>query len=330
MLPTVLTMAIFDKRRRALPLVDGEEQGLAHAHVVERLLLVIGGHHVAAVPVALLHRDLVAELLHQLIARRGRQRPEFQGRAVGADGVGAHRLFGREDGHEAVEVGLARVIVVGIALALDGLADLVLGHLERTGPHDVLLVPVHVLVELRLRINVAVGIGQRRQERQGGKLQLEHHRLVVRRGDGVDHHEVILARAGDAGLGMDDLVPARGNVLCRQGRAVVKLHALADLEGVGQPVVRRLRHLGAQVAHEIGGRGRIARIDADQDAVERRRRVHHRVGGFAMPIEAGPTVGRDHVGQDAAALGRLCRGRRRAESEDGSQHRLQTRVGDAL
>ena len=71
-------------------------------------------------------RDLVAELLHQLIARRGRQRPEFQGGAVGADGVGAHRLLGRENRHETVEVGLARMIVVGVALTLDGLADLVI------------------------------------------------------------------------------------------------------------------------------------------------------------------------------------------------------------
>ena len=75
---------------------------------------------------------------------------------------------------------------------------------------------------------------------------------------------------------MDDLVPAGGDVLRRQRRAVVKLHALADLERVGQPVVGRLRHLGAQVAPEIGGRGRVARIDADQHAVERCRRVHAR------------------------------------------------------
>ena len=114
------------QRLRALPLVDRQEQRLAHAHVVERLLLVVGRHHVAAVPVALLHRDLVAELLHQLVARRRRQRPEFQRGAVGADRVDAHRLLGREDRHEAVEVGLARVIVVGVALALDGLADLVI------------------------------------------------------------------------------------------------------------------------------------------------------------------------------------------------------------
>ena len=85
---------------------------------------------------------------------------------------------------------------------------------------------------------------------------------------------------------MDDLVPARGDVLGRQRRAVVKLHALADLERVGEPIVGGLRHLGAQVAPEIRGRGRVARIDADQHAVERRRRVHHGIGGFAVPVEA--------------------------------------------
>ena len=237
--------------------------------------------------------------------------------------------FGAKIAHEAVEIGLARVIVVGVALALDGLADLEFGELEGARPHDVLLVPVHVLVELLLRVDVGVGVGQCRQERKGGKFQLEHHRLVVRRGDGVDHHEVVLARTGNTLRWVDDLVPAGGDVLRGERRAVVKLHALADLERVGQPIVRGLRHLRAQVALEIRGRGRVARIDTDQHAVERSRRVHHRIGRFAVPIETRACIGRDHVGQDAAALRRLCRGGRRAESNDGSQHRLQAQTMNA-
>jgi hypothetical protein len=39
------------------------------------------------------------------------------------------------------------VIIVGVALTLDGLPDLKFSQLEWPGPHDVLLIPVHVLVE---------------------------------------------------------------------------------------------------------------------------------------------------------------------------------------
>ena len=110
---------------------------------------------------------------------------------------------------------------------------------------------------------------------------------------------------------MDDLLPARRHVGGGQRRAVVELDALADLEGVGLAVVGRRRHRGAQIADEIGGRGRIVGIDPDQHAVERRRRMHGREGGLAMAVEARRRVGRDHVGQRAAALRRVG-GRRRA------------------
>src|SRR5215813_3704870 len=93
--------------------------------VVERLLLLIGRDHIAAVPVAALHNDFVAQLLLELIARRGRQAAEFSRRAVGPDGVDTDRLLGREDAGEAVEIRLPRMIVVGVAYALDRLADLV-------------------------------------------------------------------------------------------------------------------------------------------------------------------------------------------------------------
>src|SRR5262245_59803062 len=83
--------------------------------VVERLLLLIGRDHIAAVPVAALHNDFVAQLLLELIARRGRQAAEFSRRAVGPDGVDADRLLGREDAGEAVERRLHRVTRGGVA-----------------------------------------------------------------------------------------------------------------------------------------------------------------------------------------------------------------------
>ena len=43
------------ERRRAVPAVDRQRQRAPHPDVVERLLLVVGRDHVAAVPVAVLH-----------------------------------------------------------------------------------------------------------------------------------------------------------------------------------------------------------------------------------------------------------------------------------
>ena len=74
----------------------------------------------------------VAEFLDELIARGRRHRPELQRCAVGPDGIRAHRLLGRENANETVEIGLSRVIVVGVTLALDGLPDLEFGELEGT------------------------------------------------------------------------------------------------------------------------------------------------------------------------------------------------------
>src|SRR5262249_60764612 len=111
----------------------------------ERLFFVIGCSTFAAVPVAALHDAFVPQLLRELIARRGRQAAEFSRRAVRPDGVDADRLLGREDAGEAVEIRLPRIIVVGVAYALDRLADLVARELERAGAHDVLFVPVRIL-----------------------------------------------------------------------------------------------------------------------------------------------------------------------------------------
>ena len=298
------------ERGRSLPRVDRQRHGAAHPHIVERLLLLVGRQEVDAVPVAGLHRDLVAQLLDQLIARRRRHAAELRGGAVGADGVDAHRLLGGEDGDEAVEVGLTLMVVVGIAHALDRLAGLVGDELERSRAQDVLLEPARILLQGLLLVDVGERIGQRRQEGPGGELQLEHHGLGIGALHRVDHHHVALARARHALGRMHDVLPARRHVGGRERRAVVELHALADLEGVGLAVVGGHRHLGAEIADEVRRRCRIVGIDGDQRAVERRRGMERGVGVFLVPVEARRRIGRNHVGERAAALDVL-RGRRR-------------------
>ena len=271
----------FGQRRRATPLVDGERQRPPDPRVVERLLLVVGRDHVAAVPVAALHHDLVAQLALELIARR---------RWQAADRIDADRLLGRIDADEAVEIRLPGVIIVGIAHPLDRLAGLVTGELERAGTHDVHFVPARILVEDGLLVDPRVGLGERRQERAGRKLQAERHGGRVGRLDAVDHQVMALARTGQALGRVDDLAPARRHVGGGERRAVVKPHALADLEGIGPAGVGRRRHLGAQIADEVRGRGRIIGIGPDEHAVERCRRMHRGERGFSQP---GRTVEQD-------------------------------------
>ena len=98
----------------------------------------------------------------------------------------------------------------------------------------------------------------------GREFEVEDDGRRIGRLDLVDHQVIAGARAQHALRRKDDLVPARGDVGGGQRRAVGEFDAVADLEGVGLAVVGRLRHLGAQIADDIGRRGRIVRVDANQ------------------------------------------------------------------
>ena len=199
------------------------------------------------------------------------------------------------------------MIVIGIALAAHEGAGLTGLEHERARAHHVLLVPAWVGIELRLRVHEVEWIGDRRDERSGGILELEHHRLVVGQGHALDHAELLLARARDALRREDDALEAGMHVVGGERRAVMELDALADLEREGLAVVGRLRHLRAQVADELvlGG---IIRIGPDQRAVERRNRVDQRKRRLLVAVEARRLVGNDEL-EYSALLGRLGLGR---------------------
>ena len=204
-----------------------------------------------------------------------------------------------------VQVWLPLVVVVRVAFAPDRLAQFVADEPERSAAHDVLLVPARVFVDDVLFVNDGIWIGERRQECQRRELQVEHHGRRIGRADCIDHVVPGLARAGVAFWRVDDLIPACRHIGGRERRTVMEFHALADLECVGGAVVRRLRHVGAEVADEARGVLGMARIEADQHTVERRHRMHGDIGGLAMRIEARRRIGRDHVGENAAALRRF-------------------------
>src|SRR3984893_3731583 len=76
--------------------------------------------------------------------------------------------------------------------------------------------------------------------------------------------------------------PCGGWMMCSQlaatsaavrGEPSWNFDAVADLKGIGLAVIGRLRHRGAKVADDIGGRGRVFRVDPDQHAVKGRHRA---------------------------------------------------------
>ena len=291
--------------RRRVPTVDRQGQRSAHADIVERFFLVVDLDKAAAVPVAGLHRDFVAELLLQLVDHRRRITAELDRRPVAADRVELHHLLGGIDADKAVEIRQTLMIVIWVPNSFYRLANLIFDEFERAGAHDVLLVPAGILVENLLFIDPRIGIGERRQKCIRRELQVEDDGRRIGRRNRVDHHVVALARAQDTFGRKDDLVPARRHVGRGQRRPVVELHALADRESVGLVAVCRLRHHRAQIANQVGGRRRVVRIDPDQHAVERGRGMDRCKGGLAMRVEARRCVRRDHVGQGAAIFWRL-------------------------
>src|SRR5437868_7279624 len=129
--------------------------------------------------------------------------------------------------------------------------------------------------------------GERGHECARWILELEYHRLLVGGGHALDHREVRLARTLDVLRREDDALEGGQHVLGGQRRAVMKLDVLTDLERVGLAAVGGLGHLGAQIADEVGRRGRIVGVYADEHAVEGRDRMDEGKRRLAMAIEAG-------------------------------------------
>ena len=323
--PTVLDDRDLRQSRCAAPTVDRQAQCSPNPRVVERLLFVVWRHRAADVPIALLHRDLVAEGIYQLVARRRRHAAELDCRAIAADCGDPHRLLVGEDAGEAVEIGQTLNVIIRVPHPLDRLSGLVGDEFERARTHDVRLVPARVLVEDRLLVNEVERVGERRQKRAGREFQTEDDGRRIGRLDLVDHQIVAGARAQHALRRKRDFVKARGDVVGGQRRAVGEFNAVADLKGVGLAVVGRLRHRRAQIADDIRRRGWIVRVDTNQDAVKGCDCMHRRISALAVPVKARRRVGRDHIGQNAAAFRRFlirrrCR-RDRRHAEDCSQRR---------
>src|SRR5262249_11536184 len=92
----------FGKLRCRIPTVDREAKRTANADIVKWLFLVVDLDKAAAVPVGLLHRDLVAELLLLLLDSRWRIAAKLDCGPVAADRVDLDSLFWRIDPDKAI------------------------------------------------------------------------------------------------------------------------------------------------------------------------------------------------------------------------------------
>src|SRR5260221_3139548 len=209
-----------------MPAIDRQGQSAAHADIVERLALMVRCDEEAVVLVDGRHRDLVAERANQLVARRGWQPSELDRGAVAADRVKTRRLLRCQDADDAVKMRQSLMMVVGVTLALDGLARLVADQLEGARAQYVLLVPARVLIEDLFLVNPGERIGECREECVGWELQPERDGQRIGGLDLVDHDVEALAGASDPLWWIDDLFPARADVVRGQPGSIMKFDAV--------------------------------------------------------------------------------------------------------
>jgi hypothetical protein len=295
------------------------ERFFEHSLVVERLLLVVHGDEIQAVPGALLHGDLVAQRLDELIPLRRAEAAELD---VGAPGPNRRHLLRRRRDKERpvpVEIGLTLVPVVGILLSHPLRALDVLDEQEGPGAHDVRLVPMHVLGQDVGLVDPVPGRGQVQEERRLRPLEAETDRVGIRGFHHFDRVIGILAQRLDPRGREDDLVVRRLDVLRGHLAAIVELHALAQLERVDQAVLRDGPGFG-QITDRFGP-GLVEGIHPHQGVVVRRRRVDEPERLLLVGVVGG-RLRRHHEGQHAA-VSRLVLGdagdrpgKRQREGED--------------
>src|SRR5690606_11475929 len=95
----------------------GERKGAPHAHIVERLALVVRRCDQQAVPVAFLDGDVLAQSRHEIVTAARWQATELDGSLIAANGLDAERLGLGENGLDAIQIGLSLMMIMLVALA---------------------------------------------------------------------------------------------------------------------------------------------------------------------------------------------------------------------
>ncbi|MPL80474.1 hypothetical protein SDC9_26374 [bioreactor metagenome] len=242
------------------------------------------------------------------------------------------RLLADFEGH-AVEIGQAGAPVVGVLRQQQLLPDRPVAQLEGAGADRVLAEIGAPFLDFLLRHDRGEvqrhhvqegGVGARQLDLHGGGVEDGHARQAGGRAVG---HRVIAgdraeeARAGRLRCGRGDAVERIFHVLGGHLAAVVELHALAQVEGIGLAVGRDLVAFGKPRA-QLGGARHVIHQPVED-------RLDHRP---VLPVVADRRVERGDVvlvGDDdvAAGFGVLIGGvvLRRGEAGEGQRHRKSAR-----
>ena len=155
-----------------------------------------------------------------------------------------HRCAGDEQRDIAIQMRLAFLKVAIEFFTRPVRARHMLDKGERPGAHDVTFRETRVLLEFGRAVDAIPGAGEIGQHRGIRFFQTKHHGLRI---GGVDRGDIgitLFTHRQRAGRWLADAVIGRLNILRRKGRAIVKLHAAPQLEGIGEAVLRHRPRLG--------------------------------------------------------------------------------------
>src|SRR5215470_9110805 len=118
-----------------MPAVNRQGQSPPYPDIVKRLSGVVQRDQVAAIPIALLNRQLITQGRLQLVPRRWWKAAKLDRRPVAANGAHPHRLLISKNSGKAVEIRQPPMVVIGIADTGNRLPDLIFLKTKRTGAH---------------------------------------------------------------------------------------------------------------------------------------------------------------------------------------------------
>ena len=158
-----------------------------------------------------------------------------------------------------------------------------LGEGEGPGPHDVALGELRILLQLRRAVDAVPRAREVGQHRGIGLLQLEDDRQGIGR---LDRCDVGIARLPDREHALRRIAQAlvgRLDVLGGEGRAVMELDPLPQLEGVAQAVLGDRPRLGKVALERRVFRG----VELEQRVVVRPHRMDERERGLRVAVVVG-------------------------------------------
>ena len=264
-----------------------------------------------------MHHEALLGFGQKLIART-RVLAAKLGVELAAEQPRHHRRVLHEVDLEAVEVGQALAEVAVEPLAHPMRAAHVLDELEGARAHDLGFRVFRVLLELGGAVDAVEGRSQQRQEGGVDRLELEDDGGRIRRLDGGDVGEALLAHRDHALGWVGDALEGRLDVGRGQRRAVVELDAVVQRESVGE-AVRGDRPALGQIADDLRVLGA---VPPDQQRILRGHRMQQREGLGGVAVVRGG-LGDGGETERTSTFGRFRQPRGRGQDHSGNSRKKQ-------